>query len=81
MGSRKRKPSSRLCRMCRRKTRHGSGTCLSHRTEGPMPLYFARLKAAEAICQEVYDYTMDGDNPVMDALLAAWRKAKEASER
>jgi hypothetical protein len=46
-----------------------------------MPLYFARLKAAEAICQEVYDYTMDGDNPVMDALLAAWRKAKEASER
>ena len=47
--------------------------------QGPMPRYFARLDAAEKVCEAFSDFVA-GNGTVMGELLAAWRKAKAASE-
>lgn len=45
----------------------------------PMPRYFARLEAAEKVCEYVEQFGCSNGAVVGDLLLA-WRKVKEASE-
>jgi hypothetical protein len=47
---------------------------------GPMPRYMARLDAAEAVCEHIDALVPPFKDDTMDKLLAAWRKAKAASE-
>jgi hypothetical protein len=48
---------------------------------GPLPRYMARLDAAEAVCEWLTVAFAPPEKTVGHKLLAAWRKAKEASER
>lgn len=48
--------------------------------QGPVPRYFARLDAAEAVCEWVDEFMPPPEESRLYGILAAWRKAKADSE-